>query len=162
MSNEASMETVIQQYLDVVEKSLTHTPPGQRDTLLRELREHIQEAVHTRAAGKPPTLQEVYATLAEMDSPEAYADTLMPAREERKTNAKLIVLYLLCCGVQIGGLGAMVAGVPVIGAIGGFAAIVMFFILWSDRRSPKWLIRLTGVAALCGLVTILIEIAKAA
>ena len=132
-----------------------------RDTLLRELREHVHEAINARTSGRPATLQDAYATLAEMDLPETYADTLTPEDEPRKPSVKLVILGLLCSFLQIIGLGAAAADVPVVPGIAGFAAIVSFFLIWSNRRSPKWLIRLTGVAAICGSGTIIIEIARA-
>ena len=159
MSHDAAVESAIQHYIDTVATSLAGAPAKRRNALSRELREHIQEAIHVRTSGKPPTLQDVYAVLAEMDPPEAYADALTCADGERKPNARLVALALVCCAVQIAGLGATVAGIPVVGAIGGFAAVVSFFLVWSSRRSPKWLIRLTGVAAICGLGMIIVGIA---
>ena len=161
MDNDPSIESAIQQYLDAVAESLSNTPPERQDTLLRELREHIQEAIHSRTSGRPATLQDAYATLSEMDSPQAYADTLTPEHEERKPNTKLIVLGLLCSGLQIAGLATTVAGIPGFGAIAGFAAVVTFFLVWSSRPSPKWLNRLTAAAAICGVGLIIIGLAQA-
>jgi multisubunit Na+/H+ antiporter MnhB subunit len=161
MGNDPSIESAIQQYLDAVAKSLANTPLERRDALLRELRGHMHEAINARTSGRPATLQDAYATLSEMDSPETYADALTPEVEERKPITKLVVLGLLCSGLQIAGLGAAAAGIPVVGAIAGFAAVVSFFVVWSSRRSPKWLVRLTAVAAICGLGIIIMEIARA-
>lgn len=161
MRNDPSIESAIQQYLDVVAKSLANAPLERRDNLLRELREHIHEAINARTSGRLATLQDAYATLSEMDLPEAYADTLTPEDEERKPSTKLVVLALLCIGLQIAGFGTVVAGIPVLGGIAGFAAVVIFFLVWSSRGSPKWLIRLTGIAAICGLGIIIMEMARA-
>lgn len=161
MGNDPSIESAIQQYLDVVAKSLANGPIQRRDTLLRELREHIREAINARTCGRPPTLQDAYATLSEMDLPETYADAPTPEDEERKPSTKLVVLFFLCSVLQIAGLWAAVAGVPVVAAIAGFAAVVNFFLIWSSRRSPKWLVRFAAVAATCGAITIIIEIVRA-
>lgn len=161
MKNDSAIESVIQHYIDAVAESFADAPLKRRRALSRELREHIHEAIRDRTTGRPPTLQDVYATLAEMDSPEAYAETLTPRKGERECSVKLLILAFLCCGVQIGGLGAAVAGIPVVGGVAGFAAIVMFFLVWSCRKCPKWVVRLAGVAAICGLGTIIIEIGRA-
>ena len=164
MGNDPSIESAIQQYLDAVSKSLANAPLERRDTLLRELREHIHEAINARTSGRPATLQDAYATLSEMDLPETYADTLTPEDEERKPSTKMLVLVFLCGGLQIASLGASIAGIPVIGAIGGFAGIVNFFVIWSNWSNwgvPRWLVRVAAVAAICGLGTIIMEVARA-
>jgi hypothetical protein len=160
MNNATSIEAVVQQYLDAVKGHLAHTPLERQEALLRELREHIHEAIIARTSGRTATLQDAYATLSELDPPEAYADSASTVSDEPRPSKKLIVLGLICSGLQIAGLGVAVAGIPVLGAIAGFAAIVSFFLIWSNKRSPKWLVRLTAVAAICGLGTIAIEMAR--
>ena len=164
MGNDPSIESAIQQYLDAVAKSLADAPPQRRDALLRELREHVHEAINARTSGRPATLQDAYAALSEMDLPETYAEPLTPEDGQRKLNPKMLVLFLLCSSLQVAGLAAAFAGIPVVGAIGGFAAIVNFFVIWSNSwnwRAPRWLIRLAAVAAACGLGTIILEVAQA-
>jgi len=167
MGNATSIETAVQHYLDAVKSHLSGIPLERQKALLRELREHIHEAINARTPGRTATLQDAYATLSEMDSPEAYADAAPSVSDEEEprmricTNKKLAALVLICSGLQIAGLGVTVAGIPVLGAIPGFAAIVNFFLVWSDKRSPKWLVRLAAVAATCGLGQIVIELARA-
>jgi len=160
MNSATSIEAAVQQYLDAVKLHLAHTPLERQEALLSELREHIHEAIIARTAGRTATLQDAYATLSELDPPEAYEDTASTVSGEPRPSKKLIVLGLICSGLQIAGLGVAIAGIPVLGAIAGFAAIISFFLIWSNRRSPRWLIRLAGVAAICGLGTIAIEIAR--
>ncbi len=161
MSKNFSIESVILQYLDNVAKSSPNMSKERRDMLLGELREHINEAMTAHTRGRPATLRDAYAALAEMDLPETYAETPMSEAGDREPSQKLVFLAVLCSFLQIVGLGATVAGIPVVGAIAGFAAIVSFFLVWSRRRSPKWLIRLTGIAAICGLGMIVLEMAMA-
>jgi len=160
MNSATSIESAVQQYLTAVKEHLAHTPLERQEAILRELREHIHEAINARSSGRTATLQDAYATLAEMDSPEAYSDNASSGFDELGPSKKLILLGLLCSGLQIVGLAVAVAGIPVLGAIAGFAAIVSFFLIWSDKRSPRWLVRLTGVAAICGLASIAIEITR--
>jgi hypothetical protein len=161
MNNARSIEVAIQQYLDAVKVFLANAPLERQKALLRELREHIHEAISARTSGRAATLQDAYATLSEMDLPETYAETLTPEYKEQAPSRKLVLLGLICSGLQIAGLVVVVAGIPVVGAIAGFAGIVSFFLVWSSRQSPKWLIWLAGVAAICGLGIIIIEIARA-
>jgi multisubunit Na+/H+ antiporter MnhB subunit len=161
MSDDPSIESAIQQYLDAVAKSLVGASMERRDTLLLELKEHIHEAINARTSGRPATLQDAYATLSEMDLPETYADTLTPEDEARKPSVKLVILGLLCSILQIAGLGATAAGVRGVGGIAGFAAVVSFFLIWSNPRSQRWLVRLAAVAAICGLGMIIVELARA-
>jgi hypothetical protein len=114
--------------MKAVADSCAHAPAERRDALLRELREHIHEAMYARTSGRPPTLQDVYATLSEMDLPETYAETPPPGHEIPKPSSKLVALGLICSGFQIVGLAAVVAGIPVVGAIAGMAAIVSSFL----------------------------------
>jgi hypothetical protein len=157
MNNADSIDAVVQQYLDAVRGHMAHTPSERQEAVLRELREHIHEAILGRSSGRTTTLQDAYATLSELDSPEAYADAPPSVSDERRPSKKLIVLGLICSGLQIAGLAVTIAGIPVIGAIAGFAAIVSFFLIWSNKRSPRWLIWLAGVAAICGLGSIAIS-----
>jgi len=161
MHNDPSVEAAIQQYLDAVKKSMGDAPLERKETLLLELREYIREDINARAPGRRATLQDAYATLSKMDLPETYAEAPIPEYREQTSSRKLVILGLICSALQISGLGAVVAGIPVIGAIAGFAAIVSFLLIWSSRQSPKWLLRLTGAAAICGSGTIIIEIARA-
>lgn len=161
MSDDSAVRAVILQYLANVEKSLSYMSKEGRATLLGELREHIDEAIIARTCGKEATLRDAYAVLSELDLPESYAEAAATEAEERNPNRKLIILAVVCSFLQMVGLLTTVAGIPVLGAVAGFAAIVSFFLVWSNRRSPKWLVRLTAIAAVCGLGMILIEMAMA-
>ena len=161
MGNDPSIESAVQQYLDAVAEVLADAPQERQDAVLRDLREHIHEAISARTSGGEATLQDAYAALAEMDLPETYADAPTPEVGEGRPNTKLIVLGLLCSGMQITGLWMVIHGVPVVGAIAGFAAIVSFFLVWPNRRSPRWLVRLSAVAAVCGFGLIIMEISRA-
>lgn len=160
MKNNASVESVIGQYLDSVKNNLTNTPSTQRDTLLRELKEHIFESIENRVSGRSVTIQDVYAVLSEMDAPESYAETCVLEPKAGNRNRPLIVLSVLCSGLQIFGLVMIVSGVPIVSAIAGFAAIVNFFLVLSKKQSQKWLIWLMGFAAACGLGMIMFEFAR--
>ena len=161
MRHDPAVESVVQQYMDAVAKSLGGAPSARRKALLGELREHIREAMAARTSGRPATVQDAYATLAEMDAPEAYADTPTTPGEARKLPPKMMALALVCVAAQVLSLVLLVAGVPVIGAVGGFAAVVMFFLVWSCACVPPWVVKLCGVAAACGIFTIILEIARA-
>ena len=167
MTNDPSIQSAVQQYLDVVATSLVNVPAERCDTLLAELREHIHEAIAVRTSGKPATLQDAYAVLSEMDLPEDYADTPTGEREKRKLNPKLVALAWICAGLQIVGLAAIVAGIPGVAGIAGLAAIVVSFLIWSGQLGePRWLRRPVGVAglvvtALCGLGLIVLELIRA-
>ena len=161
MYSPSSIEAAVQQYLDAVKCHLSYAPLERQEAVLRELREHIHEAINARTRGRAATLQDAYATLSEMDSPEAYADTASSVSDEQGPSRKLIALSLICSGLQIAGLGFIIAGIPIIGGIAGFAAIVNFFLTWSNKRSPKWQVRLAATAAICGVGIIAFEIARA-
>ena len=161
MNTDQTITQGIAHFLDRVAEHLTAKTPTQKRESLADLESHIHEALASRAHSRPATLEDLQAILTEMDPPETYAQTLTPEYEQQKPNTKLVVLSLLCSGLQIAGLVTTVVGVPVVGAVTGFAAIVNFFIIWSNEQSPKWLVRLTGVAAICGLVAIIVEIARA-
>ncbi|MEM7683093.1 MAG: hypothetical protein AAF288_14155 [Planctomycetota bacterium] len=154
------VQAVVEHYLDAVRVHLAHLPSQRREATLSEIREHIADAMRARASGDSVTVQDAYAALAEMDPPEAYADG--GARlAEPPLSRKFIALGLLCSALQIAGLWAVIAAVPVLGAVSGFAAIVIFFLIWSNRASPSWLVGITGAAAAAGLGMIAMELSHA-
>ena len=159
MDHEKKIEGRITRYLEMVAANIGGVPADEQEEILRNVESHIYEALSERA-GENPTIADVEAVLAEMDPPETYAETLTPEHEKQKPSIQLVILALLCSCIQIVGLGMVVYGVPVVGAIVGFASVVSFFIVWSNQQSPKWLIRLTGVAAICGLGMIILEITR--
>ena len=161
MSTDSTITQGIAHFLDHVAEQLARKTPSQRREILADLEAHIHEGLANRAAGHQPTADDLQAVLNEMDQPETYAQTLTPEHQERKQSTKLVILGVLCPGIQIAGLAAGVSGVPVVPAIAGFACIVSFFVIWSNEQSPRWLIRLAGVAAICGLGMIIMEIARA-
>ena len=161
MNDPASIESAIQQYLDAVEKSLADAPGQQRKALLLELRQHIQEAIRVRASDRTATLQDAYAVLSEMDLPDTYRETLLPEAKPREQSVKLVALALVCVGLQIFCLALTVAGIPVVGALGGFAAVVGFFLIWSNSRATKWIIWLAAIAAMCGVTTMILAVGRA-
>ncbi len=160
MSTDSTIRLIVNDFLKRVDLHLTSQTPQQKHEFLADLEAHIYEGLTSRAAGRQPTIDDLQAVLAEMDQPQTYAQTLTSEHQERKQSTKLVVLGLLCASLQIAGLVTTVSGVPILGAIPGFAAIVAFFVIWSNERSPKWLIRLTGRAAICGLVIIIMEIVR--
>ena len=161
MTEDASCERAIKQYLDEVALKLTGLQPRQRGAVLHELRDHIREAVHERAPDRPATLQDVYAALADIDTPEQFARAVDQAESRGESGWKLELLALICALMQVGGLVAVAAGVPVLPGIAGFATIVAFFLMWARYVMPRWLFRLMAVCAVCGLGSILFEIARA-
>lgn len=161
MNPDPNVAAVIQQYVDAVAASLKKDPVERREATLRAIREHINEALSIRTRGRPANPQDAYAVLSTMDPPGNYADSAAQEEQELKPNWTLISLGLICSGLQIVGLIAAVTGVHGVGSIAGFAAIVSFFVVWSQKRRPRWILHLLGVAAVCGLGLIIIEIARA-
>jgi hypothetical protein len=162
MVDRASVESAIQQYLDLVASSLSSLSPERRARLLDELREHIREALAVRTSGAPATLPDAYAVLSQMAPPESYAERPPEESAEAKPGLRVFVLLLVCSGFQTAGLVAIIAGIPVLGAVGGAAAVIHFLLSWSGLvRVSRWTLRLSGFAALCGVGMILIEVARA-
>jgi len=161
MHHDPDVDQVFDHYLGSVATALGDATADRRAAVLRELREHFHEALAARMSGRTATAQDAYAVLSTMDSPRDYADAAEPGTVDRSTERKLAALAVLCSFLQVVGLVAIVSGVPVIGAVAGFAAIVNFFLNWSNRRTPRWSLRLSATAALCGLGIILFELARA-
>jgi hypothetical protein len=63
----------IQHYLSSVSRYLPSLPDARRQEMLSELESYIHDAVRDRTQGREANLQDVSAVLAEMDSPESYA-----------------------------------------------------------------------------------------
>jgi hypothetical protein len=87
-----------------VVNALGNAPADHRKTILRELREHFDEALAARAPGGTVTLQDAYAVLATKDPPANFADATSSAVGDPTPNAKLIALGLICSVLQIVGL----------------------------------------------------------
>jgi hypothetical protein len=161
MGNDPTVERAVQQYLDSVAASCASVSSEWRDTLLSGLREHIEEALGAQTLGRTPTLQDAYTVLATMDLPETYAEEAARQPSDGAGNRKLIALSLICSAMQIGGLLAVIGGVPVVGALVGIAAIVSFFLSWARAGTPRWVLRLMTAAAIAGCGLVAIEIARA-
>lgn len=160
MNSDATISQAVGRFLNRVGEHLAHRRAEEKREILSDLESHIYEALQSRTQDRQPSLEDIQSVLAEMDPPETYTAILTPEHEERKPSTPLVTLSLLCAGLQILGLGLTILGTPLVGGITGFAAVVNFFVIWS-WRSPKWLILLTGIAAICGLGTIIMEIARA-
>jgi hypothetical protein len=161
MNRDPDVDRVLNQYLDSVTNAMGDATTERRKEVRRELSEHFLEALAAHTAGRTATAQDAYTVLSTMDSPSAYANSAEPAAAFQSAEGKLAVLAVLCSLLQAVGLAAVVLGVPVIGAVAGFAAIVNFFISWSNQRTPRWSLRLSAVAAVCGLGIILFELSRA-
>lgn len=157
MTTETSIESVVQHYLDGVATALAGSPAQQRDTLIRELRQHIGDSIDDRITGRTATVQDAYAVLSELDSPDTYSGASPAAAVKPKPDKRLVVFSLLCSALQPIGLIAIVAGVRVVPAVAGFAAIANFFVVWSSSRT---LPRTSAIAAICGLFLIAFEISR--
>lgn len=161
MNCDPDIERILAHYLAAVATALCDATTDRREAVVHDLGEHFHEALAARAAGRAATAQDAYAVLSTMDAPSAFADSEGQSIIEKSAERKLGALALLCSFLQVVGLAAVVSGVPVIGAVAGFAAIVNFFLNWSQRRAPRWSLRLSATAALCGLGIILFELARA-
>jgi len=160
MSKNTSQETVINQYLDQVRANLGEASAGEKKMVLADLRDHISEAVSARTRGCEATVQDVYAVLSEMDPLERFGQAPGQATGHPGAGKKLTALSLICSFMQILGLVLTIAGVPVIPTIGGFAAIVNFFLIWSRPGVERWLVHLTAVAAIAGVGNIVLDVAR--
>jgi hypothetical protein len=161
MSHELTVKQVIQNYLAAVEANLREASPQERATLLREVRAHIDVALASEASDREPSVQDAYAVLASLDPPSAYQQQLVAAGSVPRRDLKLDALAVICALLQIVGLILVIVGVPVVAAVAGFAAVVSFFLSWSRGDAPPWRLRLFGVAAVCGLGLIVLEVARA-
>lgn len=161
MSKNTSQETVINQYLDQVNSNLGETSAEQKEMVLADLRDHISEAVSARTRGREATVQDVYAVLSEMDPPERFGQSAGQGADHLGAGKKLIALSLICSFMQIFGLFLSVVGVPILPSIGGFAAIVNFFLIWSRPETQRWLFHVALVAAVAGSLNIVFEVAIA-
>ncbi len=160
MSEGRCLDDILQGYLDQVAEALNTAPVKQREMVLQDLRDHIAEAVNQRAGDRPPTPQDAYAVLAEMDPPAAFADAAGPGEADPRVSKRLAIVAATCGLLQFVGLVCIVAGVPVIPSVGGFAAVVSFLIQWV-QGAPKWMLRLAAGAAVCGVVIIILELVAA-
>lgn len=70
---------------------------------------------------------------------------------------ELALLFFLAL-VQIFGLIAVIAGIPIVPAISGFATILYYYLM--PKNNP-FLNKLCGIAALCGLFEIIFSILTA-
>ena len=64
MNPDPNVAAVIRQYVDAVAASLKKDPVERREAMLRAIREHINEALAVRTAGRPATPQDAYAVLS--------------------------------------------------------------------------------------------------
>jgi len=74
MNELTSIESRINQYLDAVREQLSGLTEGEVDSIIDDLRGHIDAAM--QAHGDQPTLENIEAVLAEMDPPETFVPDL--------------------------------------------------------------------------------------
>jgi hypothetical protein len=160
MGKYESQEAAINQYLEQVKANLGGASNEEKKLVLADLREHISEAVSARTRGSETTVRDVYAVLSEMDPPERYGQAAGQATGHPGAGKKLTALSLICSFMQILGLILTIVGVPVIPTIGGFAAFVNFFLIWSRPGVERWLVHLTAVAAIAGGGIIVLDVTR--
>jgi hypothetical protein len=160
MSRYESQEAAINQYLGQVKANLGGASNEEKKLVLADLREHISEAVSARTRGREATVQDVYSVLSEMDPPERFGQAAGQPVVNPGAGKKLTALSLICSFMQILGLILTIAGVSIIPTIGGFAAIVNFFLIWSRPGVERWLVHLTAVAAVAGVGNIVLDVAR--
>ncbi len=150
----------IRRYLRQVRRHLKDRPASERDEVLRSVEEHIREALAKSVQGEP-TLEDLEAVLASMDSPQSYAaakgDSASP-RDDRE------VLGWWALSVMIAGaaafllawvLGSFIRGsigqvMLLVGGVLGVTAVILGAIAW---RTTKGKIAIAG-----GIVIILVAL----
>lgn len=100
-------ERAIKRYLRRVRKRLSHLEPSEREEILRDLGNHIQEELAVRSAAHP-TRSDVAAVLANMEAPESFGREAPPSAKQysprERTMGSLALIALLS------GLGVFLLG----------------------------------------------------
>jgi mannose-6-phosphate isomerase-like protein (cupin superfamily) len=79
----------IERFVDAVDYALAGMGPDERQNIIADLREQIEEMLSDRArqSGKPVAIEDVEAVLAELDPPESYTEAGQPKEAERPVHA---------------------------------------------------------------------------
>jgi mannose-6-phosphate isomerase-like protein (cupin superfamily) len=95
---ETTPQERIAQFIAAVEGSLSEAGVSndERQNVTADLRVQIEEMLSARTGGKPPTLEDVQAVLAELDPPESYCETA-PGESQKPQPAEEF-----CCGPRDG------------------------------------------------------------
>jgi len=149
-----AIEQRITRYLSEVEENLQDVGAEERRETLRQVEEHLREALRERAGGEP-TLADLESVLADMAAPDSYRERGgAPPAPYRAVGwaavaslaASVFVPILLYVTLRL--FGAEMTGAGILLLIGGLfalAALVMGIIAW---RAP------TGKAAVIGFVVL--------
>ena len=138
MNELTTIESRINLYLDAVREQLSGLSQDEVDSIIDDLREHIDAAL--QAHGEQPTLENVEAVLAEMDAPESFAPDLDETTEvvPKVSRTAILGAVLLPFGI----LMAIVSLMPVSSATFSAADGVTTSNL-SGTTWWQWLLRLT-------------------
>jgi quercetin dioxygenase-like cupin family protein len=79
----------IERFVDAVDYALAGMGPDERQNIIADLREQIEEMLSDRArqSGKPVAIEDVEAVLAELDPPESYTEAGQPKEAEKPVHA---------------------------------------------------------------------------
>lgn len=131
---QTNIDQEIRNYLNQVKQNLGHLPSARRDALLSELESHINDALRQRVKSETPTLADIKAIIAEMDSPDSFKQIGNDgARGENPSYA----LGKLALGLSI--VGAILMWIPCFVAYIGFilqaAAFLIGLLTWRNPYS---------------------------
>ena len=138
MTEITAIENRINQYLDAVRESLSGLSQDEVDSIIDDLREHIDAAM--QAHGDQPTLENVEAVLAVMDPPESFAPEIDETSEviPKVSRTAIIGAVLLPFGILMVTLFFLPASFTTYSAIAGVTTSSLPETTWW-----QWLLRIT-------------------
>jgi hypothetical protein len=140
MAELTTIENRINQYLDTVRGQLSRLSRDEADSIIDDLREHIDAAM--QAHGDRPTLENVEAVLAEMDPPESFAADLDESTEvvPKVSRSAVIGAVLLPFGILLAILSLMPVSSTASSVVDGVTTSILPATTWW-----QWLLRITIV-----------------
>lgn len=117
---QTNIDQEIRNYLNQVKQNLGHLPSARRDALLSELESHINDALRQRVKSETPTLADIKAIIAEMDSPDSFKQI---ANDGARGENPSYTLGKLALGISL--VSAVLMWIPY---LGGFIALAGVFL----------------------------------
>ena len=138
MNELTAIQTRINQYLDAVREQLSGLSQDEIESIIDDLREHIDTAL--LAHGEQPTLENVEAVLAEMDAPESFAPDLDETTEvvPKVSRTAILGAVLLPFGILMAIVSLMPVSSATFSAVDGVTTSNLPGTTWW-----QWLLRLT-------------------
>ena len=133
-----TIENRINQYLDAVRDQLSGLSQDEIESIIDDLREHIDTAL--LAHGEQPALENVEAVLAEMDAPESFAPDLDETTEvvPKVSRTAILGAVLLPFGILMAIVSLMPVSSATFSAVDGVTTRNLSGTTWW-----QWLLRLT-------------------